>query len=276
MENNTIDLFSGKPINDDDNKKYADIITHLKETFVDEFPKKNDESERISLILSAWNMACLNQLLPEYEDLDLIELNEYSKNEKKLLKKIIDLKYKKFAEFTQLINDFSIEKKDGKFELTVITKDIEAFAKNFAKNQVEGIEDFDEEFDEEYDEEFEKELQKDLQFDEGVINRNAIVLTPRKPFWEWARTCSPFYSKSEETNTSNIYLIDEDIDDCEKWLQKKFDTYFTIELEDWNTTKKDWPKKRSYKMFKEWFTINFSTMVYDMEEKPVSKEWKQI
>ncbi|MDA3883625.1 MAG: hypothetical protein PF481_10105 [Bacteroidales bacterium] len=255
MKNNKIDLFSGKPIIENDDKKYADMIAHLKGAFGNEFPKKKDESERINLILSAWNIACLDHLLPEEGRMDLFGLSEYTKNEKTLLKKIVDLKHKEFAEFTRLINDFTLEKKDGGFELAVITTDIEDFVRDFVEN-----EDFDEDLD-------------DLQFNEGFINRNAIVLTPRKPFWEWARTFSPYYSDSEERNKSNMYLIDEDVDDCEKWLQKQFDTFFTIELEDWHTTKKNWPKKRSYKMFKEWFTINFSNMVYDMKKRPVIKEW---
>lgn len=46
-----------------------------------------------------------------------------------------------------------------------------------------------------------------------------------------------------------------------------------MELDDWHMNKKEWPQKRNYKMFKEWFQIDFSSMVYDMEKRPVSKEF---
>ncbi len=265
MKNNKIDLFSGKPISDNDDFQYAKIISDLKNTFNHEFKKNAKESEKIDLIISAWNMACIDQVLPENARVDLIEHSGYTKNEKKLLKKIIDLKQKEFAEFTRLINDFSLEKKEEGGELVVITTDIEDFVKNLVEND-----DIDENIDENIDEVFQK-----IQFEEGVINRNAIIITPKKPFWDWARTFSPYYSdsdsQSEEINNSNTYLIGKDVDDCKKWLQKQYDELFTIELEDWHSTKKDWPKKRSYKMFTEWFSINFSTIVYDIEERPVIK-----
>jgi hypothetical protein len=37
MKNNKIDLFSGKPISDNDESNYANIITDLKNTFDNEF-----------------------------------------------------------------------------------------------------------------------------------------------------------------------------------------------------------------------------------------------
>jgi len=263
MKNNKIDLFSGKPISDNDESNYANIITDLKNTFDNEFKKNIEESEKISFTISAWNMACLDQLLPEEGGMDLIELSEHTQKEKKLLKKIVDLKQKKFGEFTRLINDFTLEKNDDEFELSILTSDIDDFAKGLTENI-----DFDEDFDEYFNEE-------ELQFEEGIIDRNAIILTPKKPFWDWAHTFSPYYSDSdsmsEEINKSNTYLIDEDIDDCKKWLRKNFNKFFSIELENWNTTEKDWPKKRTYKMFKEWFSVHFSTMIYDMEERPVIK-----
>jgi len=45
-----------------------------------------------------------------------------------------------------------------------------------------------------------------------------------------------------------------------------------MELQDWCTDKRSWPKKRSYKTFKQWFRVDISTAVYDLEKTPVSKE----
>lgn len=80
---------------------------------------------------------------------------------------------------------------------------------------------------------------------------------------------------SEVTKDSNIYLRDdiEDVAGVEKWLKKKYKGLFEKELEAWITDKKYWPKKRTYKMFTEWFSIKISTAVYDLKDSPVSKSY---
>jgi hypothetical protein len=60
-------------------------------------------------------------------------------------------------------------------------------------------------------------------------------------------------------------------DKLKAWVKKKFDKLFTFELEAWNDNKKEWPQKRNYKMFKQWFQVAISTLVYDLENKPISK-----
>jgi hypothetical protein len=69
----------------------------------------------------------------------------------------------------------------------------------------------------------------------------------------------------------DIYLVDDNINDLEKFLKKKFDKLFKMVLEDWHTNKKEWPQKRNYKMFKQWFRIEISEMIYDLEKKPILK-----
>ena len=75
----------------------------------------------------------------------------------------------------------------------------------------------------------------------------------------------------EDIKETNIYLIDDTIDDVEKWLKKKFDKFFMMELDEWHTNKKEWPQKRNYKMFNLWFQVEISRMIYDLEKQPVLK-----
>ena len=75
----------------------------------------------------------------------------------------------------------------------------------------------------------------------------------------------------EEMKTTNTYLISEGIEDVDVWLKKKFDKIFSFELEFWHLNKKEWPQKRNYKMFQEWFQVDVSTMIYDFEKMPVFK-----
>lgn len=75
----------------------------------------------------------------------------------------------------------------------------------------------------------------------------------------------------DDIKETRTYLISEDIEDIDKWLAKKFDKQFIFELESWHTTKKEWPQKRNYKMFKEWFKIDISRLIYDFEKNSIIK-----
>jgi hypothetical protein len=65
--------------------------------------------------------------------------------------------------------------------------------------------------------------------------------------------------------------VNEEIKDLDQWLRKKLDSFLILELETWHSNKKEWPQKRNYKMFKEWFPTDISTFVYVIEKKPISK-----
>ena len=110
-------------------------------------------------------------------------------------------------------------------------------------------------------------------FEDNFINRSAISLKPLQPFIDWHDSIYPDSKFDEATyNEVNIYLINGSYnEEIEAYLKKKFDRYFMMELDGWHTDKKEWPKRRNYKMFKEWFRIDISTAVYDMEKTPVSK-----
>ncbi len=61
--------------------------------------------------------------------------------------------------------------------------------------------------------------------------------------------------------------------DIDEWLKKKFDKIFTFELDLWVDNKKEWPQKGNFKMFKEWFRVDISTMIYDFERNPIKKSF---
>lgn len=105
------------------------------------------------------------------------------------------------------------------------------------------------------------------------INRNAIVVKPKKPFFDWLNYLYP-ESPINEKEEANIYLIKEkDSNEAiEKWLSRNFDQLFQNELNDWHTDENDWPQKRTYKLFKEWFDFEIHSMVLDLEETEITKD----
>ena len=106
------------------------------------------------------------------------------------------------------------------------------------------------------------------------INRNAITIRARKTFFDWINSVFPEDEPVEENQENNIYLVREmDSNDIVlNWIKKNFDSIFINELNDWCTDEKDWPKNRTFKMFKDWFEIEISSMVLDLEEYPVTKD----
>ena len=105
------------------------------------------------------------------------------------------------------------------------------------------------------------------------INRNAILVKIKQPLLDWINSIYPD-SPVESTNEGTIYLIKEKDSNVaiEKWLKKNFDNIFINELNDWHTDEKDWPQKRTYKQFKEWFDVEIHSMILDLEETVIKKE----
>jgi len=255
MKNKVIDMFSGKTIIQNEGKKYSEILSDFIKPFENDFPDEMEIDDVIGFACNAWNLGCMSQIMPKKEFTNLLTSSEpFPEPENTILKKMIDFKIKKFAPFDRFIDDFELKEKNGELVLTILTQEKEAFLTKLMEEHT----DF---------------LPEKADFEEAYINRYAIVIKPLQPFFDWINSLYPEDDKINEVDEANIYLVDNNIDDIEKWLRKKFDKFFTMELDDWHTDKKDWPQKRSYKMFKQWFNIDISTMIYDMENKPVYKEY---
>ena len=106
------------------------------------------------------------------------------------------------------------------------------------------------------------------------INRNAIVVRPKKPFFAWLKAIFPDDEEMQDKPENNIYLIHEmnSNEEIREVLSFDFDDIFTNELNDWCTDEEFWPQNRTYKMFSEWFDVEICSMVLDMEDDEVLKE----
>ena len=103
------------------------------------------------------------------------------------------------------------------------------------------------------------------------INRHAILISPKQPLLNWINALYP--EIAEDGSETTIYLMKEQLtkEDTEKWLQKKFGDIFENELNTRHMDENDWPQKRTYKLFTEWFSASVHTEVLDMEEELVKK-----
>ena len=252
MRNNVIDLFTSSITAKNTGKKYSDMLNDLIKPFEHDFPEDFDLDDVINFAVYAWNMGCMSLMVSEKEIAQLLVSHPLPGPGGTMLQEMINLKKKKFSEFDRFIVDYYLEENQGELVLTVATQEKEAYLENMMNQPADFI-------------------PEDADFEEGYIDRYAIVLKPKQPFYDWINALNPDdpIDKMEE---ANIYLVNETDIYFQDWLRKKFDRFFKAELEEWHTNKKEWPQKRSFKMFREWFNVEISTMIYDFEKQPIYKE----
>lgn len=253
MKNKVINLFN-KPqmVVSNTGVKYSQLLEQFLEPFVNDFEDVEFHEDIIDFGINAWNAANMKLLLPEEESDNLPNALKDSDINIALLIRMIDYKISHFKNHTHFIVDYELEETMGDPILKITTQEQDAYLKSMF-------------------EQFDQEDIDDGNFEENYINRSAIIIKPLQPFMDW---CSNLYPEDMDgVTTTRTYLISEDIENVDSWLEKKFDKLFKFELESWHTNKKEWPQKRNYKMFTEWFQIDISTMVYDFEINPIQKGW---
>jgi hypothetical protein len=111
-----------------------------------------------------------------------------------------------------------------------------------------------------------------------MLNRTVIIIKAKQPFLDWYLSLTDpnkHQATLEELNLdAAAYLIPEcdDDDQVEKLLKHHYQDIFDAELLGWWTRKEDWPQKRTYKMFRNWFDIEFHTEIRDLSDEPLEDD----
>lgn len=249
MKNKVINLFNKPQIVQNKGVKYSTLLEQFITPFANDFADVEYYDDVFEFAINAWNFGNMKLILPEGESDAAINAVKGQDINLDLLKRMMDYKVSHFKEYTNFISDYEIKGSSSDPVLSVITQEKDAFLATMVENlEAENTE---------------------ADFEENYINRTAIIVKPLQPFLDWCFNLYP--NEIDEFKETRTYLISEEIEDVEVWLKKKFDKVFMFELESWHFNKKEWPQKRNYKMFQEWFQIDISTMVYDFETKPVFK-----
>jgi len=112
------------------------------------------------------------------------------------------------------------------------------------------------------------------------VRRTALVLKHKQPFINWLKKLDDDDSEDsnatydELLNDTDVYLLP-DFDErkqMENWLKKNFDDIFADQMNHWYMDETVWVQNRTFKMFKEWFDYSLHTMVWDTQEKPITKD----
>lgn len=118
------------------------------------------------------------------------------------------------------------------------------------------------------------------------LNRGLVVIRYKQPYVDWVKTAgeAPMEISLKQANDdgesfllptyeSQIDPVD-GTEDAIKWVEKRWRMFFVHILESWIPDEAEWPKKRSLKMFREWFDVEYKSIVWDMGTEPlIIEEW---
>jgi len=104
-----------------------------------------------------------------------------------------------------------------------------------------------------------------------VLNRSVIIIIPRQPFFEWVNSLDPENPMTSENFTERTAYLIKVTDNLESAVKKQYAIIFESELNGMWTDPNDWPKDRSFNVFKEWFTWHIGSLVFDLEKGPIVK-----
>ena len=109
------------------------------------------------------------------------------------------------------------------------------------------------------------------------INRSAVVIKPKQPFVDWLNSIPDedidfTLERISEDNITFLIPLYDDPRDAKNYIRKRFKRIFEWELFGWIVTKELWPKKRTWEMFQEWFSIEINSEIFDLVDGEIEKE----
>lgn len=109
----------------------------------------------------------------------------------------------------------------------------------------------------------------------NTINRFAIVVVPKEPFFAWARGLGgePLLEELAPNDLSTVYLAEaSDEDEPNAVVRWHFKEIFDEQLMGWHTDEGAWPAPRTFAMFREWFDARVVDMVFDLSDGPIEHD----
>ncbi len=109
------------------------------------------------------------------------------------------------------------------------------------------------------------------------INRDVLIIFPKKPLMDWANYIFPNDKmdcpKPMQHDEGDIFLIPE-FDYPAKaieYVKENFSDFFEHELFEWSTDENDWPQNRTWELFEKWFHYSVQSVVMDALNEKIEK-----
>ena len=110
----------------------------------------------------------------------------------------------------------------------------------------------------------------------STVNRSLLIVRAKKPFLGWLKSLpDPANVTMSEVNEDNtVYPLPDFENDKEQdeILSHVFGLIFEEQLMGWSQDDRDWPSDRSFAVFKEWFDVEFHSLVLDLVDEPLMRE----
>ena len=114
----------------------------------------------------------------------------------------------------------------------------------------------------------------------STINRNLILLLPKPPALDWIVSVdtspSGHLTLDRLRQEQDAFLVLEGkvqtVEEAQRWIERRWSEHFIEFLDSWFTDEGLWPKRRTRAMFREWFDVQFHSMVWDMSDDPITHE----
>lgn len=116
-----------------------------------------------------------------------------------------------------------------------------------------------------------------------TLNRGSVTLKPKQPVIDWLNSIdtslgltgvTTFYPLDEHGDTflipDNEVIASREL--AVAWIEKSWRDFFEFELGQWIFDDTLWPQKLTLKLFREWFDIEYRSMVWDLGQKPLHTE----
>lgn len=240
--------------------QYARLLLQFVQPIMPATPDMEELEEKLNIGLTAWNLAVIQQndadFYKEYSNNFLTQVQQ-GKKLRQQIGKLIESKSKQYAGYNVILTNCEITAgKRGEAMVNVQSKTYAQFVQELltaGTNEYEGEE----------------------ESDSGHLNRTAITVIPKLPFFNWLKkVVFAGIQRPSLIENNTLYLIDalKDKKGIEQWLKKNFDQVFSSKLSEWTGEEDDWPEKRTYKMFLEWFDVKICSMIYDLGTSPLVKE----
>jgi hypothetical protein len=101
------------------------------------------------------------------------------------------------------------------------------------------------------------------------INRAALIVRPLEPYRAWARGLEENSPIDEADDLTSVYLVDlPDDGEPQQVIRAQFARIFDEQLASWMRDTRTWPKRRTYDMFRQWFSVQVADIVYDLGADP--------
>lgn len=107
----------------------------------------------------------------------------------------------------------------------------------------------------------------------NIVNRGFLTIRPKQAFLAWANQLDEQirFEETDDIEGTN-FLIEEDFFEIEPVIEKHFKKIFKHELSMVTELEDFWPQSLTMETFLEWFSVDFGSIVIDLEKSNLKSE----